>query len=360
MTDTANVNGLPQIAMSNTKKEMIEAYGAMKKLLEARERELVSVEKAKKQFEKKAALAAAEVQAAQDPILRIHDLRSSVSKELAALAEKFDEELETYRKVQAAVQAKQEDLKNMYDIETEASDLAALIQAQQMKKEEFETEMSLWKSEFEQEMTEARETWDTEKAARDAQFKEKNEQRKKERDREEEAYEYDLNREREQQRNALEDELRGLQKEITDKKETFERETASRGAELKRKEIEAVQKEEAFDELTKRVEQFPSESDAEVKAAVKDATLRITADFDKNEALLKATFEGEKNVLLSKIESLEKLAQSQAEQISELSRKNEQAYEKVQEIANIAVSSAHREIISVPYGAPQTTSDNKA
>lgn len=33
MTDTANVNGLPQITMSNTKKEMIEAYGATKKLL---------------------------------------------------------------------------------------------------------------------------------------------------------------------------------------------------------------------------------------------------------------------------------------------------------------------------------------
>ncbi len=148
MTDTADVNGLPQINMSNTKKEMIEAYGATKKLLEAKERELASAEKAKKQFEKKAALAAAEVQAAQDPILRIHDLRSSVSKELAALAEKFDEELETYRKVQAAVQAKQEDLKNMYDIETEASDLAALIHAQQMKKEEFEKEMSLRKSEF--------------------------------------------------------------------------------------------------------------------------------------------------------------------------------------------------------------------
>ena len=148
--------------------------------------------------------------------------------------------------------------------------------------------------------------------------------------------------------------------EITGKKEIFERETASRESELKRKEIEAAQKEKAFDELTKRVEQFPSESDAEAKTAVKDATLRITSDFDKNKALLNATFEGEKNVLLSKIESLEKLAQSQAEQISELSRKNEQAYEKVQEIANIAVSSAHREIISVPYGTPQTTPDNKA
>ena len=135
------------------------------------------------------------------------------------------------------MQAKQEDLKNIYDIETEASDLAALIQAQQMKKEEFEKEMSLRKSEFAGEMAEARETWDKEKAAHDAQFKEKNEQGKKERDREEEAYEYDLNREREQRRNALEDELRALQKEITGKKEIFERDTASREAELKLKEI---------------------------------------------------------------------------------------------------------------------------
>ena len=360
MTADTKVNALPQITMTNTKKDMIEAYGATKKLLETKERELLSAENAKKQLEKNAALEAAKVQAAQDPILRIHDLRSSVSKELAALAEKFDEELETYRKVEAAVQAKQEDLQNIYDIETEASDLAALIQAQQVKKEEFEKEMSLQKEAFEREMAETRETWGAEKATRDTQFKEGNEQRKKGRDREEEDYEYDLNREREQRRNALEDELSTLQKEIADQKEAFNRETASREAELKRKEIEATQKEEAFNELTKRVEQFPSETDAMVKAAVKDATLRITADFDKNEALLKATFEGEKNVLLSKIESFEKLSQSQTEQISELSRKSEQAYEKVQEIANIAVSSAKREIISVPYGAPQTTPDNKA
>ncbi len=73
---------------------------------------------------------------------------------------------------------------------------------------------------------------------------------------------------------------------------------------------------------------------AKKKAVVNETTARLTADFEKNEALLKANFEGEKNVFLSKIESLEKFVQSQAEQISELSRKHEQAYEKVQDIAN--------------------------
>ena len=97
-----------------------------------------------------------------------------------------------------------------------------------------------------------------------------------------------------------------------------------------------------------------------MKASIKDTPIRLTADFEKIEALLKATFEGGKNVLLSKIESLEGVVQSQAAQISELSRRNEQAYEKVQDIANKAVPSAHREIISLPYGTQQTKSDNKA
>jgi len=111
--------------------------------------------------------------------------------------------------------------------------------------------------------------------------------------------------------------------------------------------------------LHKEVESFPSRLEAKVKAEVNETTARLTSDFGKNETLLKANFEGEKNVLMSKIESLEKLVQSQAEQVSELSRKHEQAYEKVQDIANKAISSAHRDIISIPYGVKEKTSDNK-
>ena len=60
-------------------------------------------------------------------------------------------------------------------------------------------------------------------------------------------------------------------------------------------------------------------------------------------------FEGEKNVLLSKIESLEKLVQAREVQIGELSKRNKQAYEKVRDIANRAVAAAKREYISVEW-----------
>ena len=59
-------------------------------------------------------------------------------------------------------------------------------------------------------------------------------------------------------------------------------------------------------------------------------------------------FEGEKNVLAARIESLNNLVTSQAAQISDLSKKHEQAYEKVQDIANRAVAAAKHESYSTP------------
>lgn len=56
-------------------------------------------------------------------------------------------------------------------------------------------------------------------------------------------------------------------------------------------------KPEEFDELSKEVENFSSRLEAKVKAVVNETTARLTADFEKNDALLKANLEGEKNVL---------------------------------------------------------------
>ena len=279
MKKTADGNSVPQINMTNTKKEMLDVYRDMKRLIEKKSKELIDAEKSKKELEKKAALAAAETQATQDPIRRIHDLRSSLNKELSSLADKFEEELETYHKVRSAVQEKQKELKNVYDIEAGASDLAALIQSQQMKKEEFDREMNLKKSEFDQKMAELRESWDKEQAKRTAQLKEEKEQLKKQKEREEADYEYNLNREREQRRNKLEDELQSLEKEIIQKRETFEQEISSRDTELKRKEIEVANKEQEFDELSKEVENFPSRLEAKIKKAVNETKAQLSADF---------------------------------------------------------------------------------
>ena len=75
---------------------------------------------------------------------------------------------------------------------------------------------------------------------------------------------------------------------------------------------------------------------------------RLKRDFESHKALIQARFDGEKNVLVGKIEALEKMAASQAALIADLSKKSELAYEKVQDIANRAVTSARRETYSAP------------
>ncbi len=141
----------PSVSMSNTKKDMIEAYKAMKQQLEATEKQLLDAEKVRKQMEKKASEAVAEAQTSQDPLQRLHDLKGAFSRELTGLAEGFEAEIETYKKIQSAVKAKQEELQNIYEVETAASDLAALIASQQVCREEFKTEMEKRRTEFEKE-----------------------------------------------------------------------------------------------------------------------------------------------------------------------------------------------------------------
>jgi len=103
-----------------------------------------------------------------------------------------------------------------------------------------------------------------------------------------------------------------------------------------------------MESLQKEVESFPKRNETAVQKAVADITERLTRDFKGEKALMEARFEGERNVLMGKIEALEKTVASQAAQISDLAKKNELAYEKVQDIANRAVTSARRDMYSVP------------
>ncbi|MBW1921028.1 MAG: hypothetical protein JRI81_12515 [Deltaproteobacteria bacterium] len=341
-----------QVTMANTKKEMLEAYQAIKTQLQMREKELIDAQKARKQMEEQLAAATAEAEASQDPLQRLHELRGTFSKELADLADRFEKEIDTYRKIQSAVKAKQEELKTIYEVETAASDLAALIEAQQAKRQEFEREMESKRTTFEEEMREARAKWEKEKAQREEEEKEREDLFKKQRQRAKEEFEYAFAREKEQRKNSLEDELRAIEKEIEQKRKDFEQEFQQRKGELDSREEAITKQEQEIATLRKEVETFPDKIATKVKEAVDANTERLTSDFQKARALLEAKFEGEKNVLISKIESLEKLVETQAAQITELSRKHEKAYEKVQDIANRAVAAAKREVISVPVTSP--------
>jgi uncharacterized coiled-coil protein SlyX len=114
--------------------------------------------------------------------------------------------------------------------------------------------------------------------------------------------------------------------------------------------------------LQKEVESFTKRNETAVKSAIAETTDRLSRDHERDKALMEARFEGEKNVLLGKIEALEKMVTSQAAQISDLSKKNEQAYEKVQDIANRAVTASRRENYPPPvhHSAAPVRDDSQA
>ena len=330
--DTAS--DVPSVSMANTKKELLEAYEAAKEALKAKEKDLLDAEKARKALEKKAALATAGAQAAQDPVHRLNDLRSALGRELTDLAERLEEEIGTYRKIQTAVTEKNEELKTLYGVETAASDLAALIEAQQALKAQFEEEMTRRKADIEESLQQQQAQWKREQEQQKQLAAEQNQHLKKQREREKEEFEYTFSREQEQRKNALNDELEAITKEIQQKREAFEKQIQERQAALEAGDAELARHQAEYDRLEKEVQGFPAQLKLQIQAAIDETTQRLTTDFEKTEALLKATMQGEKNVLLSKIEALEKLVERQNNQIEQLSQKQELAYQKVQDIAN--------------------------
>ncbi len=348
-------NDSPKINMSNTKKDMMEAYQIVKKRLMEKKKDALNADKARKSLEMKLAAETADSQAAQDPLERLFKLKGDISRELTELAEKFENEIETYRKIQIAVKEKQNDLERLYEIETAASDLAALIEGQQEKRESFEADMTARKAAFDEEMRTARAEWEMETLKKEQSAKEQAETIKKLRQREKEEYEYAFARKKEQRENELRDELKTLENELAQKRSEFEEQTRQRDAELEIREKAVTEMENEIEQLKKEVAQFPQKLNKEIDTGVAATTERLTSDFEKSKALIEAQYEGQKNVLTSRIEALEKLVKNQEVQMAKLSERHEQAYEKVQDIANRAVEAAKREYISVPVTQPKSS-----
>jgi hypothetical protein len=213
---------------------------------------------------------------------------------------------------------------------------------------EFDEQMTRRKAEIDEEITRTKVQWEKEQAEYIVKTQEQKEQDKKLRQREKEEYEYSLSREREEKTNELQDEIRLLQKELAEKRELFEKETKTKEAELKAREEEVVEDEKIIVSLQVQVDNFPKEKDDAVRKATKELSEKVTAEAEKNEQLMQKTFEGEKNVLITRIESFEHLATDQKKQIEKLSAQLEKAYGKVQDIAVKAVSGPREKNYSEP------------
>ena len=104
-------------------------------------------------------------------------------------------------------------------------------------------------------------------------------------------------------------------------------------AELKLREKAVVEREEELNDLRKKAGAFPKEMETAVTRVIKDTTEKLSLEAKNREELQKKEFMGEKNVLTTRIESLEKTVKEQSEQLARLSQQLEKAYQQVQDIA---------------------------
>jgi hypothetical protein len=315
-----------KLSLSNTKQEMLEAYNVALKQLEAQREAELKPEKKIEEKKAKEVIQVAESLSSEGVAKEISNLKIETSKTLAQISDRLEEEVNKFRAIQNAIALKEKELQELYEIEKSAVALAALIESQHQKRQAFELEMAEKKEALSQEIEALRAQREQEKKEYEDEIRERDTAEKKKRDRDKEEYEYSFKRDQKIAKDKFEDEKAKLEKEIQIKKEQMEKE-------LKAREEVIAEREEELNELKKRVAAFPKEMETAMGKAIKEATDRLTLEAKNREELQKREFIGEKNVLTTRIESLEKIAKEQSEQITKLTQQLEKAYQQVQEIA---------------------------
>lgn len=351
---------IPKISLSNTKKEMLEAFNLLKEKFKEKSKAELMPEKVKEAKKEKEVTYIADKVASESAIKRISELKLELGNALSIISGKLEEENEKYNKIKEAINLKNKELNEIFEIENSAYALAALLEAQKQKKLEFEYEMQQRKISLVEEIDKKRADWEKEKRQYYDLLKEQKVEGEKLKKREKEEYEYQFNRDKDHKKQKLKDEIDHLTKELEAKKEAFEKQISEKENDLLQRDLAVSEREKAMADLQKRVDAFPLELESSINKAVQEARKAATADAQKNEELNIKGFQGEKNVLVTKIESLEKIVADQRKQLDTLSEQLENAYEKVQDIAVKAVSSSQIHNMPAPDHRPSYKEQDKS
>jgi hypothetical protein len=318
-----------KLAMTNTKQEMIQAYNTLLKQLEEKQAGELKPEKKIEEKKTKEAVAVAASLTTEGVGKEIAELKLEIGRTLTRIADQLEGEVNRFVAIRSAIAAKENELQELYEIEKAAMSLAALIEAQNQKRQEFTAEMEILR----QEIDTTRTAWEKEQEEHDAAVKERDTAEKKRQTREKEEFEYAFKREQQLATDRFTYEKAKLEKELKDKKEQLEHELKSREAAIAEREAE-------LNDLRKRAAQFPKELETAVAKAVKETSEKLLLEAKTREELLKKEGEGERNVFKARMDSLEKTTAEQSERISALTKQLEAAYQKVQDIAVKTVEGA--------------------
>jgi hypothetical protein len=195
-----------KLSDKNTKQEMLEAYAVLQKQLEEQRSASLNPEKKLEEKRVEEAVRIATEISPEGVDRGIGNLKGEIGRLLAQLSDQLAAETNRFVQVQKAIAAKEKELQELYGIEKAATSLAALIEAQNQKRREFEAELAEQKAELTTEIEQTRVEWDKEKIAHNIELKERDAFEKKSREREKEEFTYAFKRDQQSLRDQLNDE----------------------------------------------------------------------------------------------------------------------------------------------------------
>ncbi len=323
----------------NTKNEILLAYDELlKKVTDNKTEEPKKLQEAQKQ---EAVVKKAESLSNETIIKGITGLKVDITSALDKLGEKFGEEYKKFDELQQAIQIEKKNLEDLYQLSASTDSLSVMLLAQKEKKEQFEQEMTVRKTEldekiksgkeqFDAEMTEKRALWKKEQEILLEKQKEENEKIAKTRKREEEDYNYSLQLARKKDTDLYEEKKQKLEKDLADKKTAFEKAVAERETNLKIAENELA-------ELRSKSAAFPVELEKAVALAVKTATEKTETIFRFEKELREKEIAGELKLSEQTIQTLHGKIKDIEASLKELSQKTVTAETSVKDIAMKAI-----------------------
>ncbi len=321
------------LSLKNTKQQMLDAYGELLKNMEDRKAGQLKPEEKVQEKKEKEIIKNADSFTTEGVVKDIGGLKMEIGKLLTQLSDSLEGEVSKFNGIQAAIALREKDLREIYEIEKSASSLAALLEAHHIESEKFAEEMRIRREKLENEIAGVRAAWEAEKKQREEKLKEENTQEQKKRDREREEFRYAFEREKQQAKDAFEYEKKQMEKELKTIREDAERELAER-----ERRVAEIEKE--LNDLRDASARFPLELDTAVKKAVKETSDRFVVESKFREDIQKKEYEGERNVLQTRISSLENQVKEQAAHIAKLSSQLEASYQKIQDISVKAIEGA--------------------
>ena len=273
-----------KITPSNTKTEILNAYNDLLGKIQESKQDNPKAEQEKKIRETIVTTAA---ELTDEKIIgQISSLKLALNSTLDKIEDDLAAEYQRLLKIREAISIEDQRLKDFYQINAGTDSLAAILAAQKEKKEEFEREMALRKSEFEEQLKSEKLNRDKEIKLWEEKRKETEESLKKQRSREEEEYQYNLQLARKKDKDQYEQKKAMLEKELTQKKESIDNEINTR------EQIIAAAEKELVD-LRSKAEKFQADIDKAVQSAIKETIAQLDKEHKFEKQLFMKDHEGE-------------------------------------------------------------------